>query len=87
MTRRARNRYLYRKKTVLRCHRCLIKTGVDKNEQHLNIDKNFDHRMSLSKRLFWNSNNRLHFFSKRAVPFLPATRREGSRPLEPSSGS
>jgi len=28
---------------------CLIKTGVEKNEQHLNMDYNFDHQMSLSK--------------------------------------
>jgi hypothetical protein len=35
--------------TVLSCHRCLINSGVEKNEQHLNIDKNFDHQMSLIK--------------------------------------
>ena len=31
------------------------------NEQHLNIDDNFDHLMSLSKRKFWYYNNYLHF--------------------------
>ncbi len=36
-----------RKTTVLSCHRCLINTGVKKNELHLNIDNNFDHQMSL----------------------------------------
>jgi hypothetical protein len=24
-------------------HRCLINTGVEQNEQHVNIDYNFDH--------------------------------------------
>ncbi len=37
------------KQLVLSCHRCLIKTGVEKNEQHLKMDFNFDHQMSLSK--------------------------------------
>ncbi len=43
--------------TVLSCHRCLIKTGVEKNEEHLNIDYNFYHKMSLSKSKCWYSNN------------------------------
>ena len=38
-----------------------------KNEQHLNINDNFDHQMSLSKSKCWYSNNCLHF-SKRTVP-------------------
>ncbi len=33
-----------------------------KNEQHLNIDYNFDHQMSLSKIKCWYSNNCLNFF-------------------------
>jgi len=36
-------------------------------EQHLNIDQNFDHQMSLSKSKCWYSNNCLHFL-KHAVP-------------------
>jgi hypothetical protein len=39
------------------------------NEQHLNIDKIFDHQMSLSKSKCWYSNNCLHFV-KRAVPLV-----------------
>ena len=39
-----------------------------KNEQHLNIDYNFDHQLSLSKSKCWYSNSCLHFL-KRAVPF------------------
>ncbi len=39
-----------------------------KNEQHLNMDQNFDHKMSLSKSKCWYSNNCLHFI-KCAVPF------------------
>ncbi len=46
-----------RKTTVFNCHRCLINTGVEKNEHHLNIDKKFDHHMSLSKSRFWYSNH------------------------------
>ncbi len=38
-----------RKITVLSCHRCLIKTGVEKNERHQNMDYNFDHQMSPSR--------------------------------------
>jgi len=38
-----------RKTTVISYHRCLINTGVEKMEQHLNKDYNFDHQMSLSK--------------------------------------
>ena len=37
------------KTAVLSCHRCLINTGVEKNEQHLNVDQNSDHKMYLSK--------------------------------------
>jgi len=29
---------------VLSCYRCLINTGVEKNELHLNIDYNVDHQ-------------------------------------------
>ncbi len=47
--------------TVLSCHRCLINTGVEKNEQHLNKDYNFDPQMSLSKSKCWYPNNCLHF--------------------------
>jgi hypothetical protein len=54
-------RHQFRKTTVLSCHRCLNNTGVDKNEQHLNIDQNFDHQMSLSKSKCWYLNNCLHF--------------------------
>ncbi len=36
--RTAHIRHLCRKTTVLSCHRCLINTGVETNEQHLNID-------------------------------------------------
>jgi hypothetical protein len=41
--------HLCKKAALLSCHRCLIKTSVEKNELHLNIDYNFDHQMSLSK--------------------------------------
>ncbi len=54
---RARIRHQCRKTTVLTCHRFLINTGVEKNEQHLNIEKNFYHHMSLSKSKCWYSNN------------------------------
>jgi len=40
---------------------------VLKNEQHLNIDYNFNHQMSLSKSKCLYSNNCLQFL-KRAVP-------------------
>ncbi len=46
---------------VLSCHRCLINTGVEKIELHLNIDQSFDHQKSLSKNKCWYSNNCLHF--------------------------
>ncbi len=36
--RTTRIRHQFTKTTVLSCHRCLINTGVEKNEQHLNID-------------------------------------------------
>ncbi len=61
-------RHQCKKTTGLSCHRYLINTGVEKNEQHLNIDQNFDHQMSLSKSKYWYSHNCLHFF-KHAVPF------------------
>jgi hypothetical protein len=32
-------------------------TGVEKNEQLLNVDYNFDHQMSLGKSKCWYSNN------------------------------
>ena len=62
------DRHRCRKTTVLSCHRCLIKTGVKKNEQHLNIDYNFNHQICLSKSKCLYSNNCLQFL-KRAVPF------------------
>ncbi len=46
--------------TVLSCHRCLI-NPVLKNEQHFNIEQNFDHQMSLSKSKCLYSNICLHF--------------------------
>ncbi len=42
------SRRLCRKTTVLSCHGCLINIGFEKNEQHLNVDYNFDHQMYLS---------------------------------------
>jgi hypothetical protein len=33
----------------LSCHRCLINKGVEKNEQHLSNDLDFDHQIYLSK--------------------------------------
>jgi hypothetical protein len=39
----ARIRHQCRKTTVLKCHKCLINTGAEKNQQHLNKDKNFGH--------------------------------------------
>ncbi len=42
-----------RKTTVFSCHVCLIKTGVEKNKQHVNMDFNFDHQMSLSESKCW----------------------------------
>jgi len=53
ISRTTRIRHLCRKPNVLSCHRCLIKTGVEKNEQHLNIDQSFDHQMSLNKSKLW----------------------------------
>ncbi len=47
--RAANIRHQCRKKAVLSYQRCLIKTLCWKNEQHLNMDYNFDHQMSLSK--------------------------------------
>jgi hypothetical protein len=35
------------KTAFLSCHKCLINTGVEKNEQHINRDKNFDHQICL----------------------------------------
>ena len=71
-------RHQCRKTTAIGCHRYLISTGFKKNEQHLNIDQNFDHHMSLSKNKCWYSNNCLHFLNC-AVPmnfkFLFFTRR------------
>jgi len=37
------------KTIVLSCHRCLINSDVEKNEQHLNMYYNIYHQMSLSK--------------------------------------
>jgi hypothetical protein len=53
------------KKTVLSWHRCLIKTGVEKNELHLNTDYNFEHQMSLRMSKCWYSNNCFTFFKAR----------------------
>ncbi len=58
---RALNRHLCGKTTVLSCYKCLINTGVEKNEQHSNLDYSFHHQMSLSKSKRWYSNNCLHF--------------------------
>ncbi len=58
--RRTHIRHQCRKTTLITCQRCLINTGVEKNEQHLNIDQNFDHQMSLSQSKCWYSNNCLH---------------------------
>ena len=41
--RTAHIRHPYRKTIVLSCHRCLINTGVEKNEQNLSIYYNIDH--------------------------------------------
>jgi hypothetical protein len=43
-------------KTALSCHRCLMNTGVEKNEQLLIVENNFDPQMSLSKNKCWYSN-------------------------------
>jgi hypothetical protein len=67
INRTAHIRHQCRKTTALNCHRCRVYTGVEKMKQHLNIDLNFDHQMSLSKSKCWCSNNCLHFL-KRAVP-------------------
>jgi len=40
---------------------CSIKTGVEKNELHLNIDENVDHQMSLCESKCWYSYTILHF--------------------------
>jgi hypothetical protein len=40
--RTAHIRHLCMKTVVLSCHRCLINTGIEKNEHHSNIDYNFD---------------------------------------------
>jgi len=61
-------RHLFRKKNVLSCHRCLIHFGIEKNEQHLNIDLKFDNQMAPSKRECWYSKD--YLFSERFVPFL-----------------
>jgi len=55
--------------TVLSCHRCLINTGVEKNEQHLNIDYNFDHQMSQVRVNFGIQTIVLQFL-KRVVPLI-----------------
>ncbi len=55
------------KATVLNCHKCLINTGVEKIELHLNIFNNFEQQMSLSKSKCLYSYNCLHFL-KCAVP-------------------
>jgi hypothetical protein len=61
--RRACFRHLCRKTIVYSCHRCLINTGIEKIEQHLNIDHYFDHQMSLSERKFGLSTT-VYVFSK-----------------------
>jgi len=52
---------------------------VLKNEQHLNVDLNFDHQMYLSKSKYWYSNNYLHFL-KCIVPLWVF---EGGESLSP----
>ncbi len=59
--RTAKIRHQCRKTTVLSCHRCLINTGFEKNEPHLNIDYNFEYMMSPSKSKWRYLNNYLHF--------------------------
>ncbi len=56
-------RHRCRKTTVLRCHRRLISTGVEKNEQRLNVGYNIYHLRSLIKSKCWYSNNCLHFLN------------------------
>ncbi len=67
VNRTARIRHQCRKTTVLSCHRCLINTGVEKNEQHLNKEYNFDQQMFPSKSKCLYSSNCLHL-SKCTVP-------------------
>jgi hypothetical protein len=62
------NKHQCRKTAVLSCRRFLINSGVEKKEQHLNMDSNYDYQMSLSKSKCWYSNNCLHFL-KCGVPF------------------
>ncbi len=64
--RTAHIRHHCRKTTLLSCHRCLI-DWCWKNEQHLNIDNNFYHQMSLSKSKCWCSKYCLHLL-QRTVP-------------------
>ncbi len=66
LNRTAHIRHQCRKTIVLSRHRCLINTGVEKNEQHLNKDYNLDQKMYLSKSKCWYSNNKLYVF-KHAV--------------------
>jgi len=65
--RTARVRHQCRKTTVLGCCRCLISTSFWKNGQHLNIDSNFDHLVSLCKSKCWYSNNCLHFLKRAGI--------------------
>jgi len=66
-------RHQCRKTAVLSCHRSLIIIGVEKNEQHLNIDWNFDHQMSHGKSKCWYSNRWLHFKSVLLLTFWPSS--------------
>ncbi len=49
-------RHQYSKITILSSHRCLINTGIEKNEPHLDIDWSFNHPMSLGESKCWCSN-------------------------------
>ncbi len=61
LNRTAHIRQQCRKTTILNFPSCVAYTGFEKMNQHLNIDYNFDHQMSLSKNKCWYSSNCLHF--------------------------
>ncbi len=65
VNRTARIRHQCRKTIVISCNRCLVYTGVEKMNQHINIDLDFDHQMSLSLSKCGYSNNCLHFLKAR----------------------
>jgi hypothetical protein len=73
LNRKAHIRQQRMKTTVLSCHRCLINTSIETNEQHFNINWKIDHKMSLSKSKCWYSNNCLHFL-KHSVQLIQSFR-------------